>query len=283
MTGAGAVGRSVEIADAMDPARAAALHAALGREGPSPQAGDPLPPFWHWLYFWDARPPSALGRDGHPKLGGFLPDMGLPRRMWAGGRLSFRCPVLLGAPARKRSTIAAATRKEGRSGPLAFLTVRHEITGASGVGVVEEQDIVYREDPAPGAPAPTSEAARTDEAYRRRWTANSTLLFRYSALTFNGHRIHYDLDYCREVEGYPGLVVHGPLLATLMLELAAAVLPGRLASFAFRARSPVFHTEAFEVCAKPLFKGAEGDIALWVRAEDGRLAMTGEVSAITAA
>jgi 3-methylfumaryl-CoA hydratase len=221
--GAEAVGRSVEISDVMDPAHAAALHAALGSEGPAPQAGDPLPPFWHWLYFWDAQKPDALGRDGHPKLGGFLPDMGLPRRMWAGGRLSFRRPVLLGA------------------------------------AVVESQDIAYREDPSPDAPGPAVEVAPTDEMHCRRWTANSTLLFRYSALTFNGHRIHYDLDYCREVEGYPGLVVHGPLLATLMLELAEDILPGPIASFAFRARSPVFHTEAFEVCAKPLFDGADSD------------------------
>jgi 3-methylfumaryl-CoA hydratase len=281
--GAEAVGRSVEISDVMDPARAAALHAALGLEGPAPHAGDPLPPFWHWLYFWDAQKPDALGRDGHPKLGGFLPDMGLPRRMWAGGRLSFRRPVLLGAPAWKRSTIAAATRKDGRTGPLAFLTVRHEIGDASGAAVVESQDIVYREDPSPDAPGPAVEVAPTDEMHCRRWTANSTLLFRYSALTFNGHRIHYDLDYCREVEGYPGLVVHGPLLATLMLQLAEEALPGRIASFTFRARSPVFHTEAFEVCAKPLFEGAEGDLALWVRAADGRLAMTGEAAAVTAA
>lgn len=265
----------------MDPARAAALHAALGRPGSAPQAGDALRPFWHWLYFWDAQPPDALGRDGHPKVGGFLPDMGLPRRMWAGGRLSFRDPVALGAPARKRSTIAAAKRKKGRSGPLAFVTVRHEIgDAANAAAIVEEQDIVYREDPAPDAPAPRVEQAPSDETHSARWSANPTLLFRYSALTFNGHRIHYDLDYCREVEGYPGLVVHGPLLATLMLELAANVCAQPIASFAFRARRPVFHTEAFEVCARPLIDGAEGDLRLWVRAEDGRLAMTGEVAFI---
>ncbi len=265
----------------MDSARAAALHAALGRPGSAPQAGDALPPFWHWLYFWDAQPPEMLGRDGHPKLGQFLPDVGLPRRMWAGGRLSFRVPVALGAPAWKRSTITSVTQKEGRSGPLAFVTARHEIRDAgAATAIVEEQDIVYREDPAPDASAPRVDQAPTDERRRVRWSANPALLFRYSALTFNGHRIHYDLDYCREVEGYPGLVVHGPLLATLMLELASTLSPNPIANFAFRARSPVFHTEMFEICAKPLFDGATGDLSLWVRAEDGRLAMTGEAAFI---
>ncbi len=260
----------------MDPARAAALHAALGLTRAAPKAGDPLSPFWHWLYFWDAQPPGTLGRDGHPRLGGFLPDLGLPRRMWAGGRLSIRQPIPLGAPAKKRSTIASVTGKEGRTGPLAFVIVQHEIGDANGVAVIEEQDIVYREDPSPDAPAPSTEIAPTDEVASRRWTADSTLLFRYSALTFNGHRIHYDLDYCRQVERYPGLVVHGPLLAILMLELAAELVDAPIANFEFRARSPVFHTEAFEVCARPDSEG----LSLWIRGEDGRLAMTGRAASI---
>ncbi|MGG7645206.1 FAS1-like dehydratase domain-containing protein [Rhodovulum sp. YNF3179] len=257
--------------DVMDPARAAALHAALGRPGPAPEAGDPLPPFGHHLHFWEARPPAALGRDGHPATGGFIPDLGLPRRMWAGGRLDFAAPVRLGAAAERISTIARVTRKRGRTGPLAFVTLRHEIRQHGRVCVTEDQDLVYREDPDPSAPAPVAPAAPTDEDVAERATYDTTLLFRYSALTFNGHRIHYDLAYCREVEGYPGLVVHGPLLAQQLMLMAEARLDG-LARFSFRATAPLFHFETATLCART----AEDGLALWVRGSDGRLCLTAE-------
>lgn len=248
--------------DLLDPARAQALHAALALEGPPPGRGDPLPPFFHQIYFWDARPPSALGRDGHPRVGGLVPDTGLPRRMWAGGRLEFRAPLRAGIKARKTTRVESVARKQGRTGPLAFVTLRHGIDQMGRPVVVEYQDLVYREDPAPGTPSPAVPQAPADEESRETRGFTSTLLFRYSALTFNGHRIHYDLDYCRSVEGYAGLVVHGPLLAQLLM-LKAAREMGELAAFTFRATAPLMHTETAELCRK-------GN-ALWVRGPDGRL------------
>ncbi|MXU64152.1 FAS1-like dehydratase domain-containing protein [Oceanomicrobium pacificus] len=256
------------IHDRIDPMRVAAMHATLGRDGPPPATGDALPPFWHWAGFWDCQPPDRLGRDGHPALGGFLPDLGLPRRMWAGGRLRFLGPLRIGEAATRASRILKIAEKTGRSGPLAFVTVEHRIMQGDRVALTEEQDLVYREDPVPGAPQPQPAAAPTDEVQATRHKGDPVTLFRYSALTFNGHRIHYDRDYCRDVEGYPGLVVHGPLLAQMLVDRADATLGG-LASFAFRAMAPVFDGEPFEVCHRP-----EGDgLALWIRGADGRLAM----------
>ncbi|WP_118138637.1 MaoC family dehydratase N-terminal domain-containing protein [Oceanicella sp. SM1341] len=262
-----------EITDRLDPARAAALHAALALPGEAPGPGAPLPPFWHWIQFWEAFPPEALGRDGHPRPGLVLPDTGLPRRMWAGGRLSWHAPLPIGEEVRRRSHVLSVTSRTGRSGPLAFVTMRHEILGPHGHAVTEDQEIVYRTDPRPGAPAPQPVPAPRGEAECEEHRFDSVALFRYSALTFNGHRIHYDIDYCREVEGYPGLVVHGPLLAQLLIRMADRMLP-RLARFSFRATAPVFHDETFETCARP-----EGDgLSLWVRGADGRLAMSATAS-----
>lgn len=282
------LGRTEERRDVIAPWPAEALHMALDRPGEPPQKGDPLPPFWRWLYFLEARRRSELGRDGHPGRGvGLTPPIPQPRRMWAGGRLSFRRPLLIGANATRLTTIHDIRRKQGRSGPLTFLTLRHEVLTADGLVETEEQDLVYRPDPEPGETPPPLPEARQDEIWRRVWTADPTLLFRYSALTFNGHRIHYDVDYCREVEGYPGLVVHGPLLATLMLELARERGPDLpIAEFSFRAASPVFHTEAFEICGAPIRPDPDdpssgGGVDLWVRAAGasgrwgGRLAMSG--------
>ena len=187
--------------DAMDPARAAALHVSLGQPA-TVTTGTPLPPFFHQIYFWHPEPATNLGRDGHPATGtGLIPDLGLPRRMWAGGRLHFAAPLLAGVPAIKTTTVESTTRKAGRSGPLGFVTLRHEITQNETLCLTEWQDLVYREDPTPGAPAPTPPQAPTDEDLSETADFDSTLLFRYSALTFNGHRIHYDLDYARNIEG----------------------------------------------------------------------------------
>lgn len=250
--------------DVMDPARGAAFQVALG-EVATIRAGSALPPFFHQLYFWTPRPPAGLGRDGHPKVGGgIIPDMGLPRRMWAGGRLKFAHPLVAGEPAERVSRLEQAARKTGRSGPLAFVTLRHEIRQGGRVCLTEWQDLVYRQDPDPAAPRPVPPKARRDETERREMTYSSTLLFRYSALTFNGHRIHYDLDYAREVEGYDGLVVHGPLLAQQLMLMACDLL-GPLGEFAFRASSPLMHFERAELCRN----GCE----LWVRGPDGRQCM----------
>lgn len=259
-----AVGRTQTLSCALDPARAAALHVTLDRPGDPPGAGDPLPPFWHQIYFWDARRPDRLGPDGHPATGsGLIPDLGLPQRMWAGGRLTFHAAPRLGTPASKTTTVEAVTEKTGRSGRLAFVTLRHEIAQEGTLCVTEHQDLVYREPPQQRAPV-TPPQAPTDEQESIACRFDTTLLFRYSALTFNGHRIHYDADYARETEGYAGLVVHGPLLAQLLIHLAEDSL-GRLAAFAFRGTSALTHIEAATLCQK--------GPRLWVRAGDGRQCM----------
>ena len=249
--------------DRMDPARASALLRALSFEQ---QIGtnDSLPPFFHQLYFWEARPPSDLGRDGHPATGGLIPDTGLPRRMWAGGRLSFHAPLRAGVAAFRQSCVENTAHKTGRSGPLGFVTLRHEIHQEGQLCVSEWQDLVYRNDPQPGIAPPPPPQAPIDEEVKQEARFDTTLLFRYSALTFNGHKIHYDLDYAREVEGYRGLVVHGPLLAQMLMLMAAKRAP--LEYFSFRATSPLMHFETATLCQK-------GD-ALWVRGPDGRLCMT---------
>jgi len=249
--------------DVMDPARAAAFQVAMGL-APTLGAGDDLPPFFHQLYFWTPQPPNSLGRDGHPKVGGLIPDLGLPRRMWAGGRLAFDRPVRLGHPAMRTSVCENSVAKQGRTGPLGLVTLRHEIYQDDVLCLTEWQDLVYREDPEADAPRPVPPLAATTEEDAKEERFDSTLLFRYSALTFNGHRIHYDLDYARDVEGYDGLVVHGPLLAQHLMLMAEAAL-GPLRQFSFRATSPLIHTETATLCRQGR--------SLWVRGPDGRQCM----------
>ncbi len=262
----------------MDPARAEALHATLGRPGPPPAAGGPLPPLWHWIYFWSIAPMAELGPDGHLALGRFLPDMGLPRRMWAGSRFTFHRSLSLGAPAERRSTIADVVSKEGRSGPLAFVTVQHRLSDADGLCVEEQQDLVFRSAQKPGAPpAPPKPAPSNGPAWSRRVTPDPVLLFRYSALTFNGHRIHYDRDFACDTEGYPGLIVHGPLLGLLMCQLAMDENgPRRPAGYRFRLSQPIFAHQNFTVAGSPLDGGREAE--LWVQNEDGALAAEGNLT-----
>ncbi|MDU8943930.1 HTD2 family dehydratase [Ovoidimarina sediminis] len=256
-----------EITDALDPARAAALHAALGRSGPPPGLGDPLPPYWHQIYFWRALPSTALGDDGHPMRGaGLIPDFGLPRRMWAGGRLTFHTPLRAGIRATRVSRCIRAEEKTGRTGPLAIVTLRHEIRQRGALTVSEEQDLVYRAADAPPGRPPDRPAAADHREVR---TFDSTLLFRYSALTFNGHRIHYDADYSRGVEGYSGLVVHGPLLATLMMDLAVRQ-GGALTGFSFRATAPL----SLPGLARFAIRGAD----LWAEDDTGRVLMVGQAA-----
>ncbi len=252
--------------DLIDPARARALQAMLG-DVPNLQSGDVLPPFAHHIYFWDAQPPDRLGRDGHPATGsGFIPDLGLPRRMWAAGKLVFHAPLLAGVRAERISRIEGITRKDGRSGPLAFVRVRHDIRQRQALALTEWQDLVYLPD---GTDRPAPTFAPTDETTREAFAPDTTLLFRYSALTFNGHRIHYDEAYARDVEGYDGLVVHAPLLAHLLMELAQRQLGG-LRQFSYRATAPLLHHEQAELCWR--------DGIVWVRAADGRQCMVAEAS-----
>jgi len=252
-----------QVTDIIDPARIAALNATLGVDGDDPK------PFAHQVFFWDARPAAALGPDGHPKVGGLIPDFGLPRRMWAGGRLTFSAPLRLGQPATKTTSLLRADRKTGRSGALGLVTLRHEISQAGQLIITDEQDLIYRDAANPAAPAPQTANAPMDESLKVTRSFTTTELFRYSALTFNGHRIHYDRNYAKQAEGYPGLVVHGPLLAQYLMLMAEQEL-GTLRSFEFRATAPVFDFETVDLCAKPSPDG----LAMWVRAEDGRLCMT---------
>lgn len=258
---------TLRITDMMDPARADALAVTLEIAAPT-QA---LPPFFHQIYFWEAVPNPRLGRDGHPALGeSLMPDMGLPRRMWAGGRLRFDADIQTGVRAEKTSVIESRAHKQGRTGRLAFVTARHEVRQNGQLCVTEWQDIVYLDDPAPGKPAPQPPQAPEGEVLLER-SFSSTDLFRYSALTFNGHRIHYDLDYCRDVEGYSGLVVHGPLLAQVLMLLAKENLGG-LSEFSFRATAPL-------ICPETAQFMTDGQGNFWVRGPDGRSCMTASAKA----
>ena len=267
------IGREERAQDIIDPLRAGAMQALLDRdEGLA--AGDPLPPLWHWLYFWETAPTERLAHDGHAARGGFLPPIQLPRRMWAGSRISFPGALPIGAAAERVSRIERIEDKRGRSGQLAFVTVSHRLASDAGIAIEEEHDIVYRDAPAADAPAPPTEQAPSDAQWQREIVPEVALLFRYSALTFNGHRIHYDRIYCREEEGYPGLVVHGPLMATLMVDLLRREEPSaRITSFTFRAKRPVFDTAPFTVAGRRDETGA----ALWVADAEGALCMDGRV------
>jgi 3-methylfumaryl-CoA hydratase len=266
------LGRDVVTAGPLD-----RLSATLDRNDPPFSDGDVVPPLGHWLFFLPSAPQSEIGPDGHPRRGGFLPPVHhLPRRMWAGSRLSFPGDIHVGDAVEKRSTIASISGKEGRTGPLVFVTVRHEI-GRPGEApaIVDEHDIVYRG--LESAPARAKAEPAAMGAWRRTLVPDIVQLFRYSALTFNGHRIHYDRPYVTGVEGYPGLVVHGPLIATLLVDLIRRHAPAaRVSSFSFRAVSPLFDGEEMSVNADPPDSG--GRMKLWATNAAGALAFSAEAT-----
>ena len=267
------IGRVEEIAEPIAAGHVDGLAATLDRDDPPAQAGDPLPPAWHWLFGPARQRQSLLGPDGHAARGGFLPPIDLPRRMWAGGRLTFERPLRVGETMTRRSEIKSISFKEGRTGRLAFVLVEHRVSGDGVPAIVEEHDIVYRAPPSAaeaGKPAP---AAPENALWRRQIVPDPVMLFRYSALTFNGHRIHYDHPYTTEVEGYPGLIVHGPLIATFLLDLLRRERPDSpLVHFDYRAISPLYDTAPFHVCGRA---EEDGRILLWAENPDGRLAMQG--------
>ncbi len=267
------VGRSEHAADLVTAAPYAGLSATLDYPSDPPQPGTPLPALWHWLYFLPRHRPSDPGDDGHARRGGFLPPVPLPRRMWAGGRLVFHSPLRVDEQVARTSTIDDVSIKHGKSGTLVFVQVRHEIrrVGGDEVALTEFQDIVYREAPAPGAAPAPGKPAPAESAWQRRIVPADGLLVRYSALTFNGHRIHYDRRYVTEVEGYPGLVVHGPLMATLLADLVRRHAPTPIASFEFRGLRPVFDLAPFDLHGQPDPDGRS--VRLWVRDPQGMLAM----------
>ena len=271
-------GKSETLNDTLTATPIAALSATLDRDDPQPAAGTAVPPLWHWLYFLPHARASEIGPDGHPRRGSFLPPVPLPRRMWAGGRLRWEAanPLQVGQQVQRQSTIQSVKHKAGRSGELLFVLVEHRFSNENGLALTEEHDIVYRSAARSGEVAPTPQKPPLDgqAAWSRTIVPDDVLLFRYSALTFNGHRIHYDRKYVTEVEGYPGLIVHGPLIATLLLDLLRRSLPGaRVASFDFRAVRPTFDLHPFSVHGKPSSDGKT--IELWAQDHEGSLTMQG--------
>ncbi len=241
------IGRAQETQDEISPGLARRAWALLDLPGEPPAI---LPPHFVALYFWDVAPQAALGPDGHPKTGDFLPPVALPRRMLAGRRLRFPGGALrLGAPASKRSEITAITPKQGRSGKMVFVTITHRVECAGEIAAIEEQDVVYREAAsAPSALTPAPAIA----LWRESLTPDPTMLFRYSAITFNGHRIHYDADYTRDAEGYPALVVNGGLTILLLLRAALRANPtGRLAGYEARTMRPLYVNRPLTLAAAP--------------------------------
>ncbi|MES2537454.1 MAG: MaoC family dehydratase N-terminal domain-containing protein [Pseudomonadota bacterium] len=273
------IGKIESAADQIAATPVAAMSGLLDRDDPSPQSGDPLPPLWHWMNFLPVHRQSAIGPDGHPLRGHFLPPVPLPRRMYAGGRLQFHHPLRVGDAITRVSRIVDVSMKEGRTGPLVFVLVRHEISNAEGVALTEEHDIVYRDNPNPDDAPPKPQAAPLGHQWVREIHPDEVLLFRYSALTLNGHRIHYDRRYVTEVEGYPGLIVHGPLIATLLFDLLRRNLPdATVTNFSFRAVKPLFDITSFSVCGRLEDDGKT--VRLWAKDADGWLNM--EASAILA-
>ncbi len=274
------IGRTETLTELVAARPVAALNATLDRGEAYPQPGDSVPPLYHWLYFLPLAETSALDTDGHPKRGDFLPPVALPRRMWASSEVSFTGQIRIGEEASRHSIIEDIAEKKGRTGALVFVTVRHEIANLDGIAITDRQTIVYRDVPqaVPGAEnggeggggqAPAGVPAPAESDFSRLITPSAALLFRYSALIFNAHRIHYDHPFTTEVEGYRALVVHGPLLATLLTDLVHRALPGvTLARFRFRAVKPVFDDAPFTICGR---RDGENAIALWVRDAAGDL------------
>ena len=270
------VGRTQATEDLAAPFPVRALAATFDADDPEPKNGDPLPPLWHWLYFLDAAPQSKIGADGHAERGDFLPPVPLPRRMWAGSRFSFDGePVRVGDPIGRKSEIRSVEPKSGSTGSMVFVTVKHTISGPRGVSFVEEHDIVYREAAGPGEQPKAPKPAPADATWTKTIMADPVLLFRFSALTFNGHRIHYDQPYVTGTEGYPGLIVHGPLLGLLQIELARRANADKSPrSFEFRALSPVFAGAAFHIHGR---RESDGAITTWAANATGGLAQQGKV------
>jgi 3-methylfumaryl-CoA hydratase len=277
------VGRTDTVHDALAPAQALAAAALFDAPNVTGAVGEAIPALWHWFYFLPHAPQSTLGVDGHPARGVFMPPITLPRRMFAGARIRLHAPLRLGIPAARRAIIHDVTHKSGRTGELAFVTVRYEVVQDGALCIEEEQDIVYRE---PGAPVAPPEVRPWSDVpagtMSRVMHADTRLLFRYSALTCNAHRIHYDRDYAMREEGYPGLVVHGPLTAMLLLRLAEAqeldrareaARAGRsVVSFSFRGVAPLF-----DVAPLRLLAMRDGDHArLEAQGPDGGTAIKAE-------
>jgi len=263
------IGRSETVHDCISHNLVKRIAATLSEPAPAP--GAPLPELWHWAFFQDAVEHSGLGGDGHPARGGFLPPADNRNRMWAGGRLEFIHPLRVDAQVSRRSTILNVQEKHGRTGSLLFVTVQHEYVQDGQRALIEEQDIVYRE-PSPPKLGGTEPMPQGD--WHLHVQPSPTLLFRYSAVTFNGHRIHYDWPYVTETEGYPGLVVHGPLIATLNVQAFVRANPQlTVRRFSFRGVRPLICPDAFEVGGRLI---GEGKAQVWAGNQAGQ-AQVGEI------
>lgn len=267
------VGRTRTVTDVLSPSPARALAATLNRaDADGMVEGAELPGPWVWLYFLEFAASSEIDADGHPKRGGFLPPVPLPRRMWAGSRCRFLRPLRIGETVEKISEILKVSEKSGKAGPMAFVTVRHVITSGGEVAIEEEQDIVYLGIADRFAPPPPTPLPECD--WREDVPVDPVLLFRFSALTFNAHRIHYDRAYSGDVERYPGLVVHGPLQAILLFDAARRHAPGRVVeNFSFRGVRPVFDHDALTLNGRP----AGADAVELYTAVDGAVGMQARI------
>ncbi len=267
------IGKSESVTDRLEPARSNALSATCGTPADL-KDGDVMPLLHHWLYFWNVQPPEGLGTDGHPAKGGFLPPIPLPRRMWAGGRLRFEKPLRFGDEVTKTSTILKVQEKSGKSGVLVFVTVEHKLSVGGETAIVEEQDLVYREAAAAGSiTGPQGEGPEPTCTWHTTLFPDEVMLFRYSALTMNGHRIHYDLPYARDEEAYPALVVQGPFQATCLIDMAARELGKPLSTFSFRGMSPAFGGTTLHVCGERTDEG----VSVWTE-QAGAKCMTASAS-----
>ncbi|MSP04927.1 MAG: acyl-CoA dehydrogenase [Acetobacteraceae bacterium] len=274
MSYANYVGRTESRTDAVHPVVISGLAATLDVPEAEVAPGGVLPPLWHWMLFQDWVAASGLGTDGHPKRGGFLPPVqDLPRRMWAGGRVRFIAPLHAGEAITRVSTILSVEEKSGGSGRLVFVTVKHAVSGPVGLAIEEEQDIVYRGVDGAAVKAAEPAPAPPEGAFLAIVHPNPVVLFRYSAMTANGHRIHYDLDYVTREEGYPGLVVHGPLQATWMADIVRQYRPGAgILAFSYRGRRPAFHQNPLTLVGWD----AGEKLHLETRDHDGAVCMSAE-------
>jgi 3-methylfumaryl-CoA hydratase len=272
------IGRRQTATDVLHPGPANLLRLAFARPEPEFKPGDPLPPAWLALYFLPQYRPDELRPDGSARDAGVVPPMPLPRRMFAGERVRFHRPLRLGDAVRRETELADIALKSGSTGTLVFATVVNRVFGPEGLALEDERRTVFREEVKAGErnQAPRRDPAPTDVPWRKRVTADPVLLFRFSALTFNSHRIHYDRAWAMETEGYPGLVVHGPLTTTLLIDFARDCNPGRsLRGYATQARAPLFEGTPFELRGRPTSDGRAAD--LWAVTPEGTIAMSAKV------
>jgi 3-methylfumaryl-CoA hydratase len=272
------IGRTQTATDVLHPGPANLLRLAFGRPGPELENGDALPPAWLALYFLPRYGPDALRPDGSPRDAGVVPPMPMPRRMFAGERVRFHRALRLGEAVRRETTLADISLKSGSTGALVFATVVNRVFAGDALAVEDERRTVFREEVKAGErnQAPRRDPAPTDVPWRRRVTPDPVLLFRFSALTYNSHRIHYDVRWATEKEGYPGLVVHGPLTTTLLIDFARDLNPGRsIRAYSTQARAPLFDVAPFELRGRPTADGRGAE--LWAVTPEGTIAMGAEV------